>query len=95
MMYEQQQDVISKKEYGINMTTTTTRSMLISEEEPQLLDVLNLSGMSLDSLPNPSINLALVCKLDLSNNHLQVIPFTYSFLAFYLAKWFSIDDAKM
>lgn len=67
MMYEQQQDVMSNKEYGIKM-----RSMPISEEDPQLLDVLNLSGMSLDSLPNPSINLALICKLDLSNNNLQV-----------------------
>ncbi|KAK1392898.1 plant intracellular Ras-group-related LRR protein 6-like [Heracleum sosnowskyi] len=73
MMYEQQRDVMSSTEFGIK-TTTTTRAMPISEEEPQLLDVLNLSGMSLDSLPNPSINLALICKLDLSNNNLQNIP---------------------
>lgn len=82
MMYAQQHDVMSNKEYGIKMTTTTTttRSMPISEvEEPQLLDVLDLSGMSLDSLPNPSINLALICKLDLSNNNLQVIHFIYSY----------------
>ena len=30
--------------------------------------------MSLESLPNPSINLAQICKLDLSNNYLQTIP---------------------
>lgn len=33
---------------------------------------LDLSGMSLDSLPNPSINLGIITKLDLSNNNLQV-----------------------
>lgn len=33
---------------------------------------LDLSGMSLDSLPNPSINLGTITKLDLSNNNLQV-----------------------
>ncbi|RWW79461.1 hypothetical protein BHE74_00012234 [Ensete ventricosum] len=33
---------------------------------------LDLSGMSLDSLPNPSINLSTITKLDLSNNDLQV-----------------------
>ncbi|WOG91461.1 hypothetical protein DCAR_0310710 [Daucus carota subsp. sativus] len=71
MMYEQQQDVIRNKDYVIKMS----RSMGSShEEEPQLLDVLNLSGMSLESLPNPSINLAAICKLDLSNNNLQSIP---------------------
>ncbi|THU58339.1 hypothetical protein C4D60_Mb03t13180 [Musa balbisiana] len=35
---------------------------------------LDLSGMSLDSLPNPSINLGTITKLDLSNNNLQSIP---------------------
>ncbi|KAI4335337.1 hypothetical protein L6164_013991 [Bauhinia variegata] len=38
------------------------------------LEVVDLSGMSLDSLPNPSLNLAIICKLDLSNNNLQNIP---------------------
>ncbi|CAH8353367.1 unnamed protein product [Eruca vesicaria subsp. sativa] len=33
-----------------------------------------MSGMALESLPNPSINLAQICKLDLSNNYLQTIP---------------------
>ncbi|RZR72762.1 hypothetical protein BHM03_00016846 [Ensete ventricosum] len=40
-------------------------------KKPQELD---LSGMSLDSLPNPSINLGAIIKLDLSNNNLQCIP---------------------
>ncbi|KAL8153015.1 hypothetical protein V2J09_010775 [Rumex salicifolius] len=32
----------------------------------------HLSGMSLDSPPNPSLNLAAICKLDLSNNNLEI-----------------------
>lgn len=40
--------------------------------EEERLEVVNLSGMALESLPNPSLNLAQICKLDLSNNHLQV-----------------------
>ncbi|RVW76728.1 hypothetical protein CK203_047529 [Vitis vinifera] len=31
--------------------------------------------MSLDALPNPSLNLAAICKLDLCNNNLQVNQF--------------------
>ncbi|CAH2051256.1 unnamed protein product [Thlaspi arvense] len=45
----------------------------ISNDEERL-EVVNLSGMALESLPNPSLNLAQICKLDLSNNHLQTIP---------------------
>uniref|UniRef100_A0A803MD87 Uncharacterized protein n=1 Tax=Chenopodium quinoa TaxID=63459 RepID=A0A803MD87_CHEQI len=33
--------------------------------------MVDLSGRSLDSLPNPSINLAAIWKLDLSNNNLE------------------------
>lgn len=40
--------------------------------DEERLEVVNLSGMALDSLPNPSLNLAQICKLDISNNHLQV-----------------------
>ncbi|XP_078170727.1 plant intracellular ras group-related LRR 6 [Carex rostrata] len=35
---------------------------------------LDMSGMSLDSIPNPIINLSLVTKVDLSNNNLESIP---------------------
>lgn len=42
--------------------------------EEERLEIVDLSGMSLDSLPNPSLNLVSICKLDLSNNNLQMIP---------------------
>lgn len=41
------------------------------EEEKQ--ETIDLSGLSLDSLPNPSINAGLISKLDLSNNNLEVL----------------------
>ncbi|XP_028751408.1 plant intracellular Ras-group-related LRR protein 6 isoform X1 [Neltuma alba] len=44
------------------------------EEEGEKLQLVDLSGMSLDALPSPSLNLALICKLNLSNNNLQEIP---------------------
>ena len=43
--------------------------------EEERLEKVDLSGMSLESLPNPSLNLAIICKLDLSNNNLQVHTF--------------------
>ncbi|WOH06875.1 hypothetical protein DCAR_0626304 [Daucus carota subsp. sativus] len=73
---QQQQDGITsstRKDYGMRRTRSLPTSS--REEKPQSVDfVLDLSGMSLDSLPNPSINLALISKLDLSNNNLQSIP---------------------
>ncbi|KAL2340488.1 hypothetical protein Fmac_008428 [Flemingia macrophylla] len=42
--------------------------------EKERLQVMDLSGMSLDSLPKPSVDLATICKLDLSDNNLQDIP---------------------
>ncbi|KAF2317234.1 hypothetical protein GH714_018807 [Hevea brasiliensis] len=70
MLYEQQLlqnhmmmlDLRNKKADG---------SDSIEEEKHENVD---LSSMSLDSLPNPSLNLATICKLDLSNNNLQSIP---------------------
>ncbi|XP_028088976.1 plant intracellular Ras-group-related LRR protein 6-like isoform X1 [Camellia sinensis] len=46
----------------------------IPEEEEDRLDIVDLSGMDLDSLPNPSLNIGTICKLDISNNNLQSIP---------------------
>jgi len=40
--------------------------------EKERLQVMDLSGMNLDSLPKPSLDLATIYKLDLSNNNLQV-----------------------
>ncbi|WOK95007.1 plant intracellular Ras-group-related LRR protein 1 isoform X2 [Canna indica] len=44
------------------------------DEQKKTPRELDLSGMSLDSLPNPSINLGVITKLDLSNNDLEIIP---------------------
>ncbi|KAL9224276.1 hypothetical protein vseg_000331 [Gypsophila vaccaria] len=41
-------------------------------DHKQQLQIVDLSGMSLHSIPN--INFASICKLDLSNNNLQIIP---------------------
>lgn len=40
--------------------------------EKERLQVMDLSGMALDSLPKPSLDLATISKLNLSNNNLQV-----------------------
>lgn len=50
-----------------------------SIEEEDRLEIVDLSGMSLDSLPNPSLNLGTICKLDLSRNNLQVFKFSAPF----------------
>lgn len=43
------------------------------EEEERQLEIVDMSGMALDSLSNPSpLNIATICKLDLSSNNLQV-----------------------
>ncbi|XP_027338892.1 plant intracellular Ras-group-related LRR protein 6-like [Abrus precatorius] len=42
--------------------------------EKARLQVLDLSCLSLDSLPKPSFDLATICMLNLSNNNLQEIP---------------------
>ncbi|XP_077215266.1 plant intracellular Ras-group-related LRR protein 6-like [Tasmannia lanceolata] len=47
------------------------RRIPIEEEKMEKVD---LSGLSLDILPNPSINIGYISKLDLSNNNLQSIP---------------------
>lgn len=52
--------------------------------EEEKLEIVDLSGMSLECLPNPSLNLTTVCKLDLSNNNLQV--YTNKFIYIYNRK---------
>lgn len=63
MMYEQQQQQVMKMD-----SRKRERSI-----EEQRLEMVDLSGMSLETLPNPSLNLAAICKLDLSNNNIQVL----------------------
>ncbi|XP_044462842.1 plant intracellular Ras-group-related LRR protein 6-like [Mangifera indica] len=66
MMYEQQH-----LQMRLDARKTAAESRRSIEEER--LEVIDLSGKSLDSLPNPCLNLASICKLDLSNNNLQNI----------------------
>ncbi|KAG6736831.1 hypothetical protein POTOM_060271 [Populus tomentosa] len=68
MMYEQiqqQQQMMSRVD---RRKVMGERRKAIEEEE------VDLSGMSLETIPNPSLNLAAICKLNLSNNDLQMIP---------------------
>lgn len=70
MMYEQQQ-VQNQMMLSMDMRN----NKVIDGRDPtdeERLEIVDLSGMSLDSLPNPSLNLATICKLNLSNNNLQV-----------------------
>ncbi|KAE9587700.1 hypothetical protein Lal_00021852 [Lupinus albus] len=46
----------------------------IKSFDEERLQIMNLSNMSLESLPKFSIDLAIICNLDLSNNNLQNIP---------------------
>ncbi|KAI3841339.1 hypothetical protein MKW98_007820 [Papaver atlanticum] len=46
----------------------------VVEVVEERLEDVNLSGMNLDTLPSPSLNLAMIFKLDLSNNNIEVIP---------------------
>ncbi|KAL5699631.1 Plant intracellular Ras-group-related LRR protein 6 [Ranunculus cassubicifolius] len=49
------------------------RSSAVTEVEEKLR-VVDLSGLSMNSLPTSSLNLGTICKLDLSNNNLENIP---------------------
>lgn len=52
----------------------TPMKMKNENKEVKVLRRVDLSGMSLNSLSNPSLNLSLTTKLDLSNNNLKTIP---------------------
>ncbi|KAF8008927.1 hypothetical protein BT93_J0044 [Corymbia citriodora subsp. variegata] len=70
MMYERQQPVrITTAED--EQKAAAARKRAVDEER---LEIVDLSGLSLDSLPSPSLDLGIICKLDLSNNNLQTIP---------------------
>ncbi|KAI3929195.1 hypothetical protein MKX01_006431 [Papaver californicum] len=47
----------------------------VVEVVEEKLEDVNLSGMNLVSLPSPSLNLAMIFKLDLSNNNIERILF--------------------
>ncbi|ESR66458.1 hypothetical protein CICLE_v10008785mg [Citrus x clementina] len=74
MMYEQQQQFHHHQTNKLDMRRKAADHRRTSIQEAESLEVVDLSGMSLDSLPIPSINLGTIYKLDLSNNNLQMIP---------------------
>ncbi|GAA0173527.1 scaffold/adaptor protein [Lithospermum erythrorhizon] len=65
----QQQDY-----YSNNNQKRKSSSYNCSQIQEEKLEVVDLSGLSLESLVRPSLNLGSICKLDLSNNNLQSIP---------------------
>lgn len=56
---------------GASVRTRRRRGEGEEAEEEERLEIVDLSGMSLEALPNPTFNLGAICKLDLSNNNLQ------------------------
>lgn len=83
MLYESQEmrmrmEVGKQQPFERKSRRTTSRRSTITiveevDEEEERLEIVDLSGMSMESLPvNPSINLGAICKLDLSKNNLQV-----------------------
>ncbi|KAL3743964.1 hypothetical protein ACJRO7_013247 [Eucalyptus globulus] len=73
MLYEQQQQVRFDLRRKKGKADQRKRGTAVVEEDEKL-EVVDLSGLSMESLPNPTPNLALICKLDISNNNLQTIP---------------------
>ncbi|KAL5549484.1 hypothetical protein UlMin_004715 [Ulmus minor] len=73
MMYENQSQLTLRIDSKKNNHNKVEKRRSNSTEEERL-DVVDLSGLSLESLPNPTLNLGSICKLDLSNNNLQNIP---------------------
>ncbi|KAJ6381169.1 hypothetical protein OIU77_029956 [Salix suchowensis] len=69
MMYEQRQQPLMNR--ADRRKINGERRNAIEEER---LEVVDLSGISLKTLPNPSLNLATICELYLFNNDLQIIP---------------------
>ncbi|KAK6139792.1 hypothetical protein DH2020_026468 [Rehmannia glutinosa] len=78
MMYEQQQLVrmnnMRNSKRQLRRSRTGIEEDYHDTNHNNKLEIVDLSGMSLDSLPLPPINLAAISKLDLSNNNLQSIP---------------------
>lgn len=79
---QQQHQQEEEKAFERKSTTRGTRKnmtiSIIEEDEEESPEIVDLSGMSLDSLPvNPTINLGAISKLHLSNNNLQVSPPLY------------------
>ncbi|KAF9615156.1 hypothetical protein IFM89_022217 [Coptis chinensis] len=68
MMYEEPQELIRME------PKKKDRKRRSLGDHDQKLEEIDLSGLSLDSLPCSSLNLTLISKLDLSSNNLENIP---------------------
>ncbi|KAL6986635.1 hypothetical protein U1Q18_049639 [Sarracenia purpurea var. burkii] len=42
-------------------------------QEAERLEIVDMSGLALNSLPIPSLDMGTICKLDLSSNNLQAM----------------------
>ncbi|KAL3644137.1 hypothetical protein CASFOL_012069 [Castilleja foliolosa] len=78
MMYEQQQvmrlnnNMKSKRQIHMdNRRRSDNKTRIDDEDEKNKVEIVDLSGLSLNVLPNPPLHLATISKLDLSNNNLQ------------------------
>ncbi|KAL6560158.1 Plant intracellular Ras-group-related LRR protein 6 [Orobanche hederae] len=83
MMYEPQQqqqrqvtmnNMRNKRHVHMMDNRRSNTGIEEDEDDQSKVEIVDLSGMSLDELPNPPLNLATISKLDLSNNNLQNIP---------------------
>ena len=77
MMYEPGHHFqAQKKPQQLNRWRSSKNNSEHCDEALPMVD-LDLSGLSLESLPNPTLNLASISHLDLSNNNLQVNGFLF------------------
>ncbi|KAG8376412.1 hypothetical protein BUALT_Bualt09G0060800 [Buddleja alternifolia] len=83
MMYEQQQVRMDNMRNSRRQVRRRNRMAIELEDHDEnnnnnnKMEIVDLSGMYLDVLPNSSLNLASISKLDLSNNNLQVCIYLY------------------
>ncbi|CAI8589876.1 unnamed protein product [Vicia faba] len=75
-MFEQQHFQLHshRNQLTVKMNNRVKRREMKKPKEEEKLQVMDLSGMSLDSLPKSLLDLAIISKLDLSNNNLKNIP---------------------
>ncbi|XP_052181075.1 plant intracellular Ras-group-related LRR protein 6-like [Diospyros lotus] len=79
MMYEQQQQHPAAS-VGRQMNVRRRFPAVDKQQEKtagieeERLAIVDLSGKALSSLPNPSLTIGAICKLDISNNNLESIP---------------------
>lgn len=75
LQQQEEKKVFERKSINTRGTRKRMTISIVEEDEEESLEIVDLSGMSLDSLPiNPTINLGAISKLHLSNNNLQIIP---------------------